>query len=114
MTEYQDRAKEQLRRVEDAGVLSREQLKPLHESLKVYETRMAELQDAHQKFEGAKVDFKAQAELFISVSEVLEALGDAQVDEIESDPEKPITWNSGLALKWAAADGGMESSIGFL
>ncbi|MFO1003625.1 MAG: hypothetical protein U0936_25105 [Planctomycetaceae bacterium] len=75
---------------------------------------MAELQSAHHAFEAAKVDFKTQAELFISVSEVLEALGDAQVDEIESDPEKPITWNGGLQLKWAAADGGMESSIGFL
>lgn len=114
MTEYQDRAKEQLKRVEDAGVLSSEQLRPLHDSLKVYETSMAELQSAHHSFEGAKNDFKTQAELFISVSEVLEALGDAQVDEIESDPEKPITWNGGLQLKWAAADGGMESSIGFL
>jgi methyl-accepting chemotaxis protein len=114
MVEYQDRAKEQLKRVEDAGVLSSEQLRPLHDSLKVYETSMAELQSAHHAFEAAKVDFKTQAELFISVSEVLEALGDAQVDEIESDPEKPITWNGGLQLKWAAADGGMESSIGFL
>ena len=114
MTEYQDRAKEQLKRVEDACVLSKEQLKPLHDSLKVYETTMAQLQDTHHTFEATKVNFKTQAELFISVSEVMEALGDAQVDEIESEPEKPITWNSGLALKWAAADGGMESSIGFL
>ena len=114
MTEYQDQAKEQLKRVEGAGVLSKAQLKPLHDSLNVYETTMAELLDAHHTFEAAKVDFKTQAELFISVSEVLEAIGDAQVDEIESDPEKPITWNSGLSLKWAAADGGMESSIGFL
>ncbi len=114
LSEYQDRAKEQLKRVEDASVLSSEQLRPLHDSLKVYETTMAELQSAHQSFESARLDFKTQAELFISVSEVLEALGDAQVDEIESDPEKPITWNGGLQLKWAAADGGMESSIGFL
>jgi hypothetical protein len=114
MIDYQDRAKEQLKRVEEAGVLSSEQLKPLHDSLKVQETTEAELQDAYQTFEAAKVDLKTQAELFMSVSEVLEALGDAQVDEIESDPEKPITWNSGLSLKWAAADGGMESGIGFL
>lgn len=114
LVEYQDRAREQLKRVEDAGVLSSEQLQPLHDSLKVYETTLANLQNAHQTFETARVDFKTQAELFISVSEVLEALGDAQVDEIESDPEKQITWNNGLSLKWAAADGGMESSIGFL
>ena len=41
----------------------------------------------------------------------VEEFGDGAVEELENNPDTPITWDSGLGLRWSAADGGMEASI---
>ena len=41
----------------------------------------------------------------------VEEFGDGAVEELENNPDTPITWDSGLGLRWSAADGDMEASI---
>jgi len=111
---HQESTVRELQRVKDAGVLSSEQLAPVNESLQKYNTSLSRLLEHHHNFEASKRDFKTQAETFIAISEALEKIGDAQVDELAADPEKLVTWSGAISARWDAADGGMESGIGFL
>lgn len=104
----------ELERVKEAGILSVEKLQPLERSISNYNLTLNSLLDQHHRYEVARAEFKEQAQLFIQISETLEKIGDAQVDAIAAEPDKAITWNDGLSKRWDAADGGMESSIGFL
>lgn len=51
---------------------------------------------------------------FVEFMGVVEDIGDAAVEELENNPGKSISWNSGLAEKWQAADGAMEGRIALL
>ena len=42
---------------------------------------------------------------------LVEEFGDGAVEELKNDPDTPITWDSGLGLRWSTAGGGMEASI---
>lgn len=114
LTEQQKITSEQIRRIEDAAILTPTKLAPLNSSLQRYSTSLRELLASHQSYLTSKAAFKKQAERFITISELLERIGDAQVDEMAATPDKAVTWNTGLSRRWDAADGGMESSIGFL
>ncbi|MGN5008621.1 methyl-accepting chemotaxis protein [Aeromonas sp. 96A] len=54
------------------------------------------------------------ADLMARLSTQLEVIGDGAVDALTQSPDQTISWNSGLSTRWEAADGGMESNIGFL
>jgi hypothetical protein len=48
------------------------------------------------------------------VGEILEVIGDRQVEVLEQTPDLMRSWSDGLAESWSAADGAMEARIGFL
>ncbi|WP_279624108.1 methyl-accepting chemotaxis protein [Aeromonas veronii] len=54
------------------------------------------------------------ADLMARLSTQLEVIGDGAVEALTQSPDQTISWNSGLSTRWEAADGGMESNIGFL
>lgn len=54
------------------------------------------------------------ADLMAHLSTQLEVIGDGAVEALTQSPDQTISWNSGLSTRWEAADGGMESNIGFL
>ncbi len=54
------------------------------------------------------------ADLMARLSTRLEVIGDGAVEALTQSPDQTISWNSGLSTRWEAADGGMESNIGFL
>ena len=114
LNEQQEITTEQIQRIKDAAILTSDQLAPLSSSLQKYSAALKALLDDHRTYQISKANFKKQAERFITISEVLERIGDAQIDEMASAPDKAVTWNTGLSRRWDAADGGMESSIGFL
>lgn len=49
----------------------------------------------------------------VEIGEIVEEVGDSQVETLISSPRQPISWEGGLQRKWDAADGGMEANIGF-
>ena len=51
---------------------------------------------------------------FVAFMGYVEDVGDAAVEELEKNPGKTISWNSGLSIKWQAADGAMEGRIALL
>ncbi len=114
LEEQERTATAELRKVNDAGIIGAKQLAPLQQAVQKYSAALKTLLNEHEKYDVAKASFKSQAESFIAITEAMEVVGDAQVDEISAEPEKLITWKDDISNRWDAADGGMESSIGFL
>jgi hypothetical protein len=50
----------------------------------------------------------------VRLGETLEEVGDSAVETLKASPDQAVTWFGGLETLWTAADGGMESSIGYL
>lgn len=49
----------------------------------------------------------------VEIGEIVEEVGDSQVETLIQSPRQTISWEGGLQRKWDAADGGMEANIGF-
>ncbi|WP_031565740.1 methyl-accepting chemotaxis protein [Rheinheimera texasensis] len=49
----------------------------------------------------------------VEIGEIVEEVGDSQVETLIQAPRQTISWEGGLQRKWDAADGGMEANIGF-
>lgn len=49
----------------------------------------------------------------VEIGEIVEEVGDSQVETLIKAPRQAISWEGGLQRKWDAADGGMEANIGF-
>jgi hypothetical protein len=73
-----------------------------------------QVMDAKIAFDLVKMEFEQFTEKFVEVAEALEEHGDSQMEQLTQDPDAQFSWNGGLSQKWAAADGGMEASIGYL
>ncbi|MBL8808961.1 MAG: hypothetical protein JNM43_02190 [Planctomycetaceae bacterium] len=106
--------RDNLARVAGAGLLESRKLETLNGWTTKYEDTLTSLLAVHEQYERAKATFKTKAESFMKVSEHLEVIGDSQVESLEGNPDTAFTWNGGIGVRWAAADGGMEASIGFL
>ncbi len=105
---------EAIERVKAAALISPEQLQSLDEQRNLYLKELRHLTDMNKQFKEVQQQLDEHMAVFIEVSESLEKLGDSQVEELEAHPKKSISWEGGLSRRWNAADGGMESSIGFL
>lgn len=101
-------------RMVQAGLVDPGTITRYRAAQQAYDQTLVAAMDAKLRMDEAQARFDAHAEHFVALGEVLERVGDAAVEELESAPDAPITWEGGLADLWAAADGGMESSIGFL
>lgn len=109
-----DNTTEAIERVKKAALISPTQLQSLEEQRAVYSKELKHLTDMNKQFKDVHEELDEHMAVFIAVSETLEKLGDSQVEELEEHPKKSISWEGGLSRRWNAADGGMESSIGFL
>ena len=107
-------ARENISRLLDAGLISPSSVKQLEAGLAEYDSAAKQLFDAYDRFVATRTEFDDHTRVFVSVGEIAEEIGDATVETLEAEPDQPIAWNAGLSDKWAAADGGMESSIGHL
>ncbi len=107
-------AKEALNRMKNAGLISDADISHLNEAQQDYGAS-SDLVVA--EFEAFNVVNKRLAANFYDFQQLMtqaEALGDGLVEVLERDPNKTISWNTGLDKKWAAADGAMNTQIGML
>lgn len=107
-------ASEALERLIKAGVLKQEKLSAIR-SAREKQTRVRDklLADA-ETYQSAKQAFQNHAADFVVLSEIVEEAGDGAVEDLERRPDAQFSWRGGLSQRWAASDGGMEASIGFL
>ncbi len=79
-----------------------------------YEASLSKLLESKTKLNRLRAEFESEADVLRELTGNLEEVADSAVGSIENKPDEPITWNNGLATRWNAADGAMESRIGLL
>jgi len=82
-------------------------------ALDQYNAQLELLRTANTAFVAAQNEFDTHTAAYVEFLVHMEELGDGAVESLTANPDEPTTWNSGLSIKWAAADGGMESTIGY-
>lgn len=68
---------------------------------------------AFQHYQQSRQQLQQTVDQIVHIGALVEEEGDAQVESLTANPTQMISWQSGLARKWHAADGGMEANIGF-
>ncbi len=93
---------------------------PDQAQLQVLQTALAGFVTAQQQLRAEFAGYQQQAARLnqtvaqiVEIGEIVEEVGDSQVEVLIKAPRQAISWESGLQRKWDAADGGMEANIGF-
>ncbi|HEY5718352.1 MAG TPA: methyl-accepting chemotaxis protein, partial [Motiliproteus sp.] len=112
--EGEQTAKDALGRMVGAGLLSRDEVARLQEQQQQFEQVQQQLLSSHQHFAAADQQLRSSFSNFQQLMVQAEMLGDSAVESLENNPDQAVSWNTGLAEKWSAADGGMETQIEML
>jgi methyl-accepting chemotaxis protein len=107
-------AAEAFGRMTVAGLIDAATLSEFRNAQNEYDRALAGVLDAKAALDRARGEFDRHSAHFVALGEVLESIGDGAVEDLASRPDESVSWGAGLADLWAAADGGMESSIGYL
>ncbi|MCK4704017.1 MAG: hypothetical protein KAT90_00935, partial [Gammaproteobacteria bacterium] len=111
---HSNSAKEALTRMKAASLIEDAVVRDLIATEKYYATAADKVVEEFKTF--SVVDKRLAVnfhDLQILMTQA-EVLGDGTVEELRDNPNKSISWNTGLRQKWEAADGAMMSQIGML
>lgn len=107
-------ADEALQRLERTGLVRLDKLAELADAKKRFDQlRESLLKNSKAYFDSQLLLYKA-FDAYERFFADLESLGDSAVDVLESEPDRMISWNSGLEERWSLADGAMEANIALL
>lgn len=112
--EGQATAEEALGRMIAAGLLSSAEVDRVKTQKQGFRDAQSQLLLSYQSFYQADEQLRTNFDQFQELMVQAEEIGDAAVESLETYPDEPVTWNSGLGEKWSAADGGMETQIELL
>lgn len=114
LVQDRERAMEAFARMTASGLVDPSKVDQFENQWQVYQQKMDDVVKAKSEFELAAEEFNTHTAYFVELGEALESVGDSAVESLEQNPENQTSWAGGLSEMWAAADGGMESSIGHL
>ena len=114
LSQARQRADEELQRVTHSGLVSGNLMSQVQDAAKTYQREQVALLNDFHAYQRQDERLRSNAEALARLSVQMEEMGDSAVEALTSAPDEAITWNGGLSSRWAAADGGMESNIGFL
>ena len=103
-----------LARVSQGQLIDGAALATMDQQKQGYQQKQEKLLALYQAYTEADQALHQNADLMARLSTQLEVIGDGAVEALTQSPDQTISWNSGLSTRWEAADGGMESNIGFL
>ncbi|MGU5683691.1 methyl-accepting chemotaxis protein [Aeromonas allosaccharophila] len=103
-----------LARVSQGQLIDGAALATMDQQKQGYQQQQEKLLALYQAYTEADQALHQNADLMARLSTQLEVIGDGAVEALTQSPDQTISWNSGLSTRWKAADGGMESNIGFL
>lgn len=109
-----EKSTDALSRIQKSGIIDSSTLSELDSILAQYKKAQEQLLKTHQILIEKNKEYRAQSSAIVEFSGIMEEIGDGAVEELEQSPDQQTSWNSGLKNRWQAADGGMESFIGFL
>ncbi|ALZ75170.1 methyl-accepting chemotaxis protein [Rheinheimera sp. F8] len=91
----------------------RGQLTTLQTALAQFVQAQQQLSQQYASYQQQSAGLDKTVAQIVEIGEIVEEVGDSQVETLISSPRQPISWEGGLQRKWDAADGGMEANIGF-
>ena len=91
----------------------RGQLTTLQTTLAQFVQAQQQLSQQYASYQQQSAGLDKTVAQIVEIGEIVEEVGDSQVETLISSPRQPISWEGGLQRKWDAADGGMEANIGF-
>ncbi|MEZ6092888.1 MAG: methyl-accepting chemotaxis protein [Pirellulaceae bacterium] len=103
-----------LEQIAASGLIDGEQINRLRDSLSRYQQQLDQLLARHQKFEEIRKRFDETTFDFVAVLGTLERQSDGQLDRLKNEPDRKLSWNTGLKDDWMLADSCMETRIGHL
>ncbi|MES0326942.1 MAG: methyl-accepting chemotaxis protein [Gammaproteobacteria bacterium] len=109
-----DSAAESLERLRDAGLLNDAAVRDVTEAEHDYKAAAERVVSEFEKFSAVDQRLAANFYDFQILMTHAEKVGDGAFKVFESNPNKTISWNTGLQQKWQAADGAMMTQIGML
>lgn len=107
-------ADEALTRMERAGLIDEASVRQIEGLRARFGSNREALLASHTRYLETLQSLEAHFFEFQELMEAVEEVGDGQIEELREQPDRYLSWKDGLATKWTAADGGMESSIGLL
>ncbi|MCA9065887.1 MAG: hypothetical protein KDA96_22620 [Planctomycetaceae bacterium] len=114
IAETRQNAHEGIELLVGADLVERSRISEFRQSVQRYDDAVDALLAADHESKSATERMRKTSLQLLEVGEFLEEIGDGAVEDIAKRPDVPFTWNDGLGVRWDAADGGMESSIGLL
>ncbi|MDH5750828.1 MAG: methyl-accepting chemotaxis protein [Deltaproteobacteria bacterium] len=114
LSEGKKMADEALDRMVASGLVPEAEIKQLNDRRKSYQGAQAKMLASSAIYNDKKSVMNKAFLDFQNLLNLAEELGDAQVEELEKNPGRSISWNGGLKDRWAAADGPMEFQISLL
>ncbi|MBS4703340.1 methyl-accepting chemotaxis protein [Aeromonas veronii] len=103
-----------LARVSEGQLIDGAALATMEQHKQDYQQQQEKLLALYHAYTEVDQALHHNADLMARLSTQLEVIGDGAVEALTQSPDQTISWNSGLSTRWEAADGGMESNIGFL
>ena len=91
----------------------RDQLNTLQAALSQFVQAQQQLSQQYTIYQQQSAGLDKTVAQIVEIGEIVEEVGDSQVETLISSPRQAISWEGGLQRKWDAADGGMEANIGF-
>ncbi|MFK7892570.1 MAG: methyl-accepting chemotaxis protein [Granulosicoccus sp.] len=114
LTQAQELANTSFTRMRNSNLIEPTDLREFDDQRQAFETMGKQMLDQHATFSKLDRQLNTNFYRFQQLMESAEELGDGQVEALILDPDRQLSWNSGLSERWIAADGGMESQIGML
>ncbi len=113
LAEAQSGAEEAFGRMFDSGKVPAAMAENISTRLGAFNAARDQLVDKSSAYVTAVEAMRDNSARFVGFMVLVEDIGDAAVEELAANPSQPLTWN-GIADRWAAADGAMESRIAML
>lgn len=88
-------------------------LKSVQVALDQFVAAQNQLNQSFAKYQQQSAQLDQTVGKIVEIGEIVEEVGDSQVETLIKAPRQLISWEGGLQRKWDAADGGMEANIGF-
>jgi len=88
-------------------------LKSVQAALDQFVAAQNQLNQSFAQYQQQSAQLDQTVGKIVEIGEIVEEVGDSQVETLIKAPRQLISWEGGLQRKWDAADGGMEANIGF-
>ena len=88
-------------------------LKSVQAALDQFVAAQNQLNQSFAQYQQQSAQLDLTVGKIVEIGEIVEEVGDSQVETLIKAPRQLISWEGGLQRKWDAADGGMEANIGF-